>query len=280
MWILGLSRCAHPIGVQRRVRFDEHHGFRCVRGSVRLETMGESALTDRRVRVLVVEDAADVREELVDYLSFHGFECGGAESVSAMREQLERGPWDVLVLDLGLPDGDGLTEARRLRSHRGLDLGIVMVTARGQTDDRIAGLDAGADTYLVKPVHPGELRAVIDRLASRLRGAAGAETEQHAVWCLSKSPLALNCPDGQSVSLTGAEARLLDCLVEARGEPVERAALCKRINPRSAPLETRHLDSMLSRLRSKVERESGRPLPVQTYRNLGYCFSERCEREG
>ncbi|MFP5506137.1 MAG: response regulator transcription factor [Gammaproteobacteria bacterium] len=222
------------------------------------------------IRILVVEDAADIREELVDYLRFYDFEVQGAENVAALKAALERGPWDVLVLDLGLPDGDGLAVAQRLREERGLALGIVMVTARGQADDRIAGLNAGADTYLVKPVNPRELKAVIDRLAARLRSAG---TPEASGWRLDQENLRLHAPAGGAVALTGAEARLLSCLLAHPGETIDRDRLYQEVNPRAHLIESRSLDSLLSRLRSKVEKQTGVTLPVQTFRNLGYRFA-------
>lgn len=223
------------------------------------------------IRILVVEDAADIREELIDYLRFYDFEVQGAENVAALKAQLERETWDLLVLDLGLPDGDGLTMAQQLRAERGLALGIVMVTARGQAEDRIAGLNAGADTYLVKPVNPRELKAVIDRLAARLR----ADRTPAPSWHLDPETLQLNTPAGKAVPLTGAEARLMSCLLAQPGEIIGRDRLYREINPRAHLIDSRSLDSLLSRLRSKVENQTGMALPVQTFRNLGYRFAGR-----
>ncbi|MDD3519422.1 MAG: response regulator transcription factor [Chromatiales bacterium] len=224
-------------------------------------------------RVLVIEDAADIREELVDYLRFQGCDAAGVESVADMRASLEAHTWDVLVLDLGLPDGDGLAVARELRSQRGLQLGIVIVTARGHTEDRIAGLSAGADTYLVKPVNPRELKAVIDQLALRLRETPPESPPDG--WRLDEPTLTLHCPGGMSVSLTGTEARILTRLFESRGQPVSRPELCRYLAPSSPQDDTRRLDTLISRLRSKVERETGVALPLNTFRSVGYAFNGR-----
>lgn len=229
------------------------------------------------VRVLVVEDDADIREELVDYLRFYDFHALGVADISALDRALSEEHWDVLVLDLGLPDGDGLTVAHRIRKERGLSLGIVMVTARGQTDDRVAGLDAGADSYMVKPINPRELKAVLNRLVSRLRSVTpdALDTVTPGAWRIEHNPLQLICPDGKSVTLTGAEARLLTCLFEQAGDTLTRESLAAHLNPRQAVQETRQLDSLISRLRTKVQRETGLTLPLETYRNLGYCFMGR-----
>lgn len=229
-------------------------------------------------RVLVIEDTVDLCEELVDYLRFSGYEAHGVGSVAGMRQALEQEVWQVLVLDLGLPDGDGTTAAQEVRQQHGLDVGIVMVTARGHTDDRILGLHSGADAYLVKPVDLRELCAVIDRLSQRVterlaRSLAHANSANRR-WELLRAQHRLQCPDGQQVALTGSECLVLNTLLEQRGQPVGRTALQELISPGSALLDTRRLDTLLSRLRSKVQQEAGQELPVRTYRNLGYAFED------
>ncbi len=243
------------------------------------------------VKVLVIEDAPDLLAELVDYLAFCGFDTAGAANVGQMQQALAGAAWResvqprVLVLDLGLPDGDGLAVARRLRAEQGLALGIVMMTARGHVEDRILGLTAGADAYLAKPVAPQELKAVIDALVVRLAaaaapGAAGAALPAGegkagaapAYWRVDPSTLRLICPGGCSVVLTGAEARLLSVLFEAQGRVLSREQLCRHLGHGASLDDTRRLDSLVSRLRSKVEQQCGAALPLQTFRNLGFAF--------
>lgn len=225
----------------------------------------------KRTRVLIIEDAHDIREELVNHLRFSGFEVQSVHNVASMRDWLEREYWDVLVLDLSLPDTDGLAVAESLRKHHGLRLGIIMVTAKGHPEERIAGLNAGADTYLVKPVNPRELKAVIDQLVKRLRVNDIPATDTG--WALHQNPLQLLSPEGAMVPLTGAEARLLTVLLSNPGEVIGREQLCHTLNPRSSLQETRNLDSLVSRLRSKVGQQAGVSLPIQTFRNHGYCFT-------
>ncbi|MFN9475861.1 response regulator transcription factor, partial [Acidovorax sp.] len=148
-----------------------------------------------KIHVLIVEDAPDLRLELVDYLQFKGFHAQGVGSISAMQASLRAALWHVVVLDLGLPDGDGMDAARWVRAHSGQSVGLVMATARGQLDDRIDGLGAGADAYLVKPVEPRELQAVIERLASRLSVTG---------WRIAPGRRQLMAPNGLAVALTGA----------------------------------------------------------------------------
>jgi DNA-binding response OmpR family regulator len=100
-------------------------------------------------RVLIVEDNPDLRIEIVDYLKFCNYEVVGVGSIQEMAQTLRLGHWNILLLDLTLPDGNGLDATAELRRQYGLSLGIIMVTSRGHVEDRIEGITAGADAYLV-----------------------------------------------------------------------------------------------------------------------------------
>lgn len=225
--------------------------------------------------MLVVEDAADLRLELVDYLRFYGMDADGVENIAEMNRSLGEKPCDVLVLDLGLPDGDGLAAAAQVRARIGLTLGIVIVTARGHVEDRIAGFSVGADAYLVKPVNPRELKAVIDQLLTRLRKAG--ETPATPGWRLDATTLQLFSPGGAVTDLTGSEARLLAHLLSVPGTVISREELCRHLPPGGLADETRRLDTLVSRLRTKVEQAGGVALPIKTFRNLGYAFTGMVE---
>ncbi len=218
-----------------------------------------------KIHVLVVEDAPDLRLELVDYLQFKGYHAEGVGSIGAMQASLRAAPWHVVVLDLGLPDGDGMDAARWVRAHSGQSVGLVMATARGRLDDRIDGLGAGADAYLVKPVEPRELQAVIERLASRLSGTG---------WRIAPGSRQLLAPNGLAVPLTGAEALVLERLLAVRPHKLTREELNAVLGPGGDPGDTRRLDTLISRLRSKVQAETQLALPVQTFRNQGFAFAQ------
>ncbi|MEX0731463.1 MAG: response regulator transcription factor [Aquisalimonadaceae bacterium] len=229
-------------------------------------------------RVLVVEDVPDLLDELVDYLRYFDFDAYGENSIAGMQNQLLEKQWDVLVLDLGLPDGDGLVAARQVRQEHGFKVGIIMVTARGQIEDRIAGLaGASADAYLVKPVNLRELKAVIDQLVARIRDAGAVKS--NTAWSIDELTMQLRCPGGVSVQLTGTEVLLLKHLFDHKpGVPLSRDLLSKYLAPSGTPPNSRRLDTLISRLRSKVEQQAGLPLPIWTFRNLGYLFTGALER--
>lgn len=216
-------------------------------------------------RVLVVEDNADLRIEIEDYLRFCQYDVNGVGSIDEMVQLLAKDQRDILLLDLTLPDGDGVDVAKNLREQYGLRLGIVMVTARGHVDDRIEGISSGADAYLVKPINLKELRVTIDQLFLRMGGASSTG------WMLDQQGLFLVCPNAQRVSLTVTESLLMKRLLDHLGQPVSRDALCGCLPPGTD--DTRRLDSILSRLRSKAKKETGINLPIHTLRNQGYTFA-------
>lgn len=205
---------------------------------------------------------------MVDYLRFAGFDTTGVDSIASMNALLEHQSYDVLLLDLSLPDGDAMDEIAPLRKRLGLTIGIVIVSARGNADERVRGLAEGADHYLVKPVHLPELSALISRLAERL-------PSETAVWQLLKGQHHLLAPNGQSVSLTGGEFTLVFELAQAEGE-LTRDYLCRCLQPNSVAsvADTRKLDTYFSRLRSKVRQQTGLEFPIHSFRNRGYALSE------
>ncbi|MGM8228521.1 response regulator transcription factor [Cellvibrio sp. ARAG 10.3] len=223
-------------------------------------------------RILVVEDNPDLRIEIVDYLNFCRYKAGAADSIQHMQHALRYEHWNILLLDLTLPDGDGLSAAKALRSTYGLKLGIIMVTARGHVEDRIEGISAGADAYLVKPINLKELKVTIDHLHSRLTGLL-EETQPPTQWRLDQQSLELICPNTHRISLTVTESSLLKALMEQPGQAISRDQLCHYLPPGSRHDDTRRLDSILSRLRSKTKKEAGVNLPIHTLRNKGYTFA-------
>ncbi|WP_373001125.1 response regulator transcription factor [Marinobacter sp.] len=221
--------------------------------------------------ILITEDSVDLCIEMVDFFNFYGFNAEGANNVAEMREKLQTSNWHVLILDLNLPDGDGVAVARQLRQTLGLNLGIIMVTARGQLEDRIAGLTVGADAYMVKPVNLPELKAQTDQLVARLQAADFRDSTPR--WHLDTTTLTLHAPGGGTVGVTSTEAKLLELLMQTPHTPVTREQLCQALPPSGQANDTRRLDSVLSRLRSNIARETGEALPVHTFRNRGYAFA-------
>ncbi|MBK1836232.1 response regulator transcription factor [Azospirillum sp. YIM B02556] len=218
--------------------------------------------------VLVVEDHADLAEEVVAYLRARGFTVRAADCGRAMDEAIaERRP-DVILLDLGLPEEDGVSIARRLAANeRPGDPGIavVVMTARGRVEDRILGLNAGADIYLVKPLDMRELEAAI---AAVMRRRGGQPSTEARPWRLEAARWRLLTPGGTAISLSEVEVKLLTPFFDAPEAVIERRVLAAHL-----AVDDRGIDLLLHRLRRKVESEAGEVLPLRTLRSRGYAFA-------
>ncbi len=201
--------------------------------------------------VLVVDDEADLRELIVMNLQREGCETLEAETGLKALEMARKHEPDAIVLDLMLPEMDGMTVIRELRKDsRTLRIPVVMLTAKGTVADRIAGLQLGAEDYVAKPFSPKEL---VLRVKSLLRRASGPDSSGSAVtsigpFRIDKSSLKLHL-DGESIDLTATEFKLLLVLIESAGISVERAELLQRVWGYSDLIQTRTLDTHIKRLR-------------------------------
>ncbi len=218
--------------------------------------------------LLVVDDDERLRALLHRYLSTNGYRVSAGASAAEARQLLANMEFDLLVLDVMMPGESGLDFARDLR--RTSSVPILMLTARGDPADRIAGLEQGADDYLPKPFEPRELLLRINALLRRVQAAApsAAATAQPV-----RMGAALFDPEGgrltkagKPVKLTGAEQALLQLFAAHAGRPFSRTDLCKRLG---VALE-RSIDVQVTRLRRKIEDDPKLPLYLQTVRGVGY----------
>jgi two-component system torCAD operon response regulator TorR len=225
--------------------------------------------------VLVVEDEAATRELVATYLAEFGFRVTSAESAVAFRRVMRGGPFDVVLLDRRLPDGDGLDLARELKQVS--DAGILFVTSVGGEVDAVLGLEIGADDYIVKPI---ALRELVARIRSTLRRVDAARARpttadrERSVWLgpwkIDLARRLVQGRDGADLVLTRGEFDLLAALVEANGRPLNRDYLLELVSERADDVTDRSIDTLVSRLRKKLGNdEDGRPL-IQTERGIGY----------
>lgn len=227
-------------------------------------------------RVAVVEDDADLRDNMLEYLQVQGYPAWGVGNAEDFYRRFAVDVVDVVVLDIGLPGEDGISAARHLRELP--NLMVIIVSARDALEDRLAGLKAGADRYLVKPIDLAELVANIEAVGRRpatisATGRIQEEKPKTALWRLAKQGWRLTGPDGKVLGLTAREFLLLKCLFEANGETVPRKLIAdKIIGPRIFNSDER-LDVMLARLRKKCATTLGQPLPVKTAHQIGYAFT-------
>ena len=223
-------------------------------------------------RIGLIEDNIEYRDNLAFFLRREGFDVAFESDGHAIDATLAQHPCDLILLDLGLPYEDGLVIAQRLRALQP-ELGIVMLTARGGLDDRLSGMQEGADAYLVKPVDFRELMAVLKSLLRRL-GTAGASSAEKsadapAVWRLQPAHLLLVPPVGAPIKLTGRDAKLLGHMVRAYPHAASRQALVDSSDAVLTALDFRHMEVALSRLRKKILDATGQSL-ILASRSEGY----------
>ncbi|WP_108026719.1 response regulator transcription factor [Rhodovulum kholense] len=214
------------------------------------------------MRVLVIEDTADLAEAIRTYLGREGHAVDLAADCAEAGLALDLAAYDGIVLDLGLPDGSGL-DLLRQRRRGGLRTPVVILTARDQIGDRIAGLDSGADDYVVKPVDLGELAARLRANARRSEGDPAAEVQLGPFRVDRARARIWQGPD--EIRLTAREWAVLDALLAARGRVLSRQALEDRLYDFDAAVSGNAVEVYVSRLRTKL----GRGV-IETRRGIGY----------
>jgi DNA-binding response OmpR family regulator len=225
----------------------------------------------RAWRIGVLEDDAQLREGIIlPGLRYFGFEATGAGTAAELYRHMLRQRLDMVVLDIGLPDEDGLSVVKYLREIS--DLGIVMLTANTGSDDHIQALTRGADAFLHKPVNVEVLAATLHSVGRRLIAPAQRESGTGR-WRLDTDDWCLVTPAGQALPLTAPERSLMRLLVASRGEPVSRDKLIAALTTDVYDFDPHRLEMMVHRLRRKAQEASGQPLPLLTSRGQGYLFA-------
>lgn len=248
----------------------------------------------------IVEDEEVLRNELCFVLSRSGFSVEGVATATELYRRLAVKNAAVIVLDIGLDGEDGLSICKYLRGHDP-SLGIVFLTARGLRDDRITGLVAGADAYLVKPVEIQEIVLVIERLMARrdYMGRSVADTSSSEIvggsslptetpagsaavthtpplaseasnWHLDVAFGQLRAPNGHLCSLSDVERKLVFCLMSEKGQPVSSEQLAQKLNIPIESYQRHRVEVIISRLRKSVEQAVGLKLPLFSVRGVGY----------
>lgn len=219
--------------------------------------------------ILIVEDDFDIRRLLQEVLQHDGFSVTTAGTVAEAMAEVGRRPFDLVLLDLGLPDGDGLTVCRRIRERHHMP--IVIVSTRHVIEDRVVGLDTGADDYIVKPFDPVELVARVRahlRRARDFNGNSGGVI--HLGHVIVDPSLRDAIVDGRPAGLTRKEFQLLHFLALRRGKAVSRESLIEQLWGEDDLASDKHVAVYVRRLRSKIERDPDAPEIVLTVRGFGY----------
>ena len=236
--------------------------------------MNNAAITNPPAnRILMLDDDADLRAMLQRYLQQHGFTVRAVAEAEQVQRLLTREAFDVLVLDLSMPDIDGLQVCRNLRAV-GETIPILMLTARGDPVDRIIGLEMGADDYLPKPFDPRELVARLRVLLRRqnLYGSGTRHVVNFGSWSFNMLTRVLT-QRGQPVKLTSGECALLSTLAAQAGRPLGRERLIALTYGTEHDSSDRSIDVQILRLRRLLEDNPASPRYLQTVRGVGYVFT-------
>ena len=226
--------------------------------------MPHSHSSPQQARIAIVEDDADQSASMMEYLTIHGYAVWAEASAAGFYRRLLVEPVDVVVLDIGLPGEDGLSIARHVIE---TGIGIIIVSARANLRDRLAGLDAGADAYLIKPVDLRELAAHVEALWRRIEipgsDRAYPTPETDTAWHLNRTKRQLLTPDGKTVALTPNEFAVLACIVDNGGE-VTRQSIAKVLDDNPTRFNFHRIDVLMNRLRKKVQSQTGQAMPLVT----------------
>lgn len=217
-------------------------------------------------KLILLEDENVLRQELAEFLTDLGYAVDAVSTLAEFQKIYTPANHQMAVLDLTLPDGDGMTLIRQLRQ-QGHRIGIVVLTARGAMPDKIAGLDEGADYYLAKTADLDELAATLTALKRRL-----AQSETSGQWILEVGRRRLLPPGQSAIPLSQQDVTVLHTLMAAQGEIVSRQTIVQALGEDFLHYDQRRLDTQMRRLRRKAEEAIGIALPVNTARNAGYSF--------
>jgi len=240
--------------------------------------------TGQQTHVLVVDDDPEIVQILKRYFSTHGFLVSVASDGAQLRHAIRTEHVDIVMLDLGLPGEDGLSLTRYLREH--WEGPVIIVTGRGESVDRVVGLELGADDYVTKPF---DLRELLARVRSVLRRSApvpdkprtpSGESRRFGFdgFVLDTQSHGLLSPQGEGIALTTGEFTLLRVLVEHPNKVLTRDQLMSHVHGREAGPYDRSIDVQIGRLRRKIEADPARPQRIKSIRGAGYLFSPTVQR--
>ncbi len=228
-----------------------------------------NSISTTQNHLLMIDDDVDLNALLTEYLARFGHRLVTATTAAQGMHKLRRERPDLIILDIMLPDTDGLTLCREIRTE--FDLPIIMLTARGEVADRVLGLELGADDYLSKPFEPRELVARIQSVIRRSSKAGSQDALISDGLELEKETRRVSL-DNREVDLTTMEFELLCVLMESHGRVLSRNRLIEQLRGIDADVYDRSIDMLVSRLRDKLGDDSHAPRFIKTVRLTGYQF--------
>jgi len=224
-------------------------------------------------RILLIEDDPRLAGLVTEYLGEAGFVVSTAATGRAGLDRIGREPYDAVVLDLMLPDIDGLEVCRHLRASSS-EVPVLMLTARGDTMDRVVGLEIGADDYMPKPFEPRELLARLRAILRRRPSARGSDVLRFGRLEIDRGARAVRV-DGTERSLTSHQFTLLVALAEKAGRVLSRDSLMDLVKGETLEAFDRSIDVHVSRIRAAIEDDPKKPRRILTVRGAGYVFARQ-----
>ncbi len=223
-------------------------------------------------RILIIEDNAELRGNLLLVLEYNGFKVCGVGSAEEFYNIIKAEKFDIVIVDIGLPDKDDFELVEYL--DRQTNCKIIILSARESVEDRVEDYEAGADIYFVKPVESAELIAAIKSIYGKIREA---ETENAVAdkWVFEEDSWALTAPNNRRMILTSKEGAFVAAVMSKVGEIVPKESIMAQLGYDLSNAENNNsLDVLITRIRKKCREKCGRDLPVTTHRNRGYAFEE------
>jgi two-component system OmpR family response regulator len=253
---------------------------------VLMET-GFNMSSQKPAMIVVVEDEAGMRNDLVEFLGGCGFNAVGVGDAASFYRLMVREKPDLVLLDIRLPGESGLEVARHLRDRS--DIRVIILSAQSSGVDQVDGLNAGADAYLIKQTPLAVIEATCHSVLRRAAAAAArppaapadektAPAEIARSWRLDTVPWVLQAPNGTLIKLTHAEQSFLSILFRQPGRSVKRSAILAEIGKADTLINRRNLDSCVRRIRSKVMATAGMDIPVESSYGIGYVFQGPVQR--
>ena len=224
-------------------------------------------------RILLIEDDPRLAGLVSEYLGEAGFQVSTAATGRAGLDRIGREPYEAVVLDLMLPDIDGLEVCRQLRATSS-EVPVLMLTARGDTMDRVVGLEIGADDYMPKPFEPRELLARLRAILRRRPSARGSDVLRFGRLEIDRGARAVRV-DGTERSLTSHQFTLLVALAEKAGRVLSRDSLMDLVKGETLEAFDRSIDVHVSRIRAAIEDDPKKPRRILTVRGAGYVFARQ-----
>ena len=232
---------------------------------------------DAKKTILVVEDDAAVRRTIIRALARYPYRFLEASTGAEALAQIENDAIDLMIIDLGLPDVDGLDLVRNFRTDR--TVGVLILSGRHEPIDKAIGIEVGADDYLAKPFDSRELAARVKNILRHLQPASGAAAEtapkiyEFDGWRLYEDKRSLLDPHGQTVPVTSGEFALLHLFLQSPGKALSRNQIMDGLYGDRTPAFDRSVDVRVGRLRKKISLSTDTETKIHTIRNVGYLFS-------